>query len=53
MISTLLNFVRMFNKAHNENCKQLEQEMKKMAESEKSKMAPNESERLLQSGNVK
>lgn len=47
----------MFNKAHNENCKQLEQEMKKMAESEKSKMAPNESERLLhtpiQSGNVK
>ncbi|KAH9700923.1 Formin-like protein 13 [Citrus sinensis] len=57
VISTLLNFVRMFNKAHNENCKQLEQEMKKMAESEKSKMAPNESERLLhtpiQSGNVK
>ncbi|KAE8674400.1 hypothetical protein F3Y22_tig00111758pilonHSYRG00343 [Hibiscus syriacus] len=32
--STLLNFVRLFNKAHDENCKQLEQEMKK-AENEK------------------
>ncbi|XVE53664.1 hypothetical protein DITRI_Ditri03aG0021000 [Diplodiscus trichospermus] len=30
--STLLNFVRMFNKAHEENCKQLDQEMKKSAE---------------------
>ncbi|KAK2646750.1 hypothetical protein Ddye_021945 [Dipteronia dyeriana] len=37
VISTLLNFVRMFNKAHEENCKQLEQEMKKSVESEKSK----------------
>ncbi|XVE97476.1 hypothetical protein REPUB_Repub03eG0023100 [Reevesia pubescens] len=57
--STLVNFVRMFNKAHEENCKQLEQEMKKSAESEKLKMNPsqNESENLLQtsiqSSNVK
>ncbi|XP_038993945.1 formin-like protein 13 [Hibiscus syriacus] len=38
--STLLNFVRMFNKAHDENCKQLEQEMKKSAENEKSQANP-------------
>ncbi|KAK6236922.1 hypothetical protein SCA6_012259 [Theobroma cacao] len=59
VISTLLNFVRMFNKAHEENCKQLEQEMKKLAESEKLKMnaSQKESENLLQtsiaSSNVK
>ncbi|KAJ4709605.1 Formin-like protein [Melia azedarach] len=58
VISTLLNFVRMFNKAHNENSKQLELEKKKMAQSEKSMMnaSHKESERLLhtpiQSGNV-
>ena len=48
--STLLNFVRMFNKAHEENCKQLEQEMKKLAENEKLKMnaSQNESKSLLQ-----
>ncbi|KAK8637888.1 hypothetical protein V6N13_136344 [Hibiscus sabdariffa] len=48
--STLLNFVRMFNKAHDENCKQLEQEMKKLAENEKSKASPlqNESKNTLQ-----
>ncbi|OMO90913.1 Actin-binding FH2/DRF autoregulatory [Corchorus olitorius] len=50
VISTLLNFVRMFNKAHEENCKQLEQEAKKAAENEKPKMnvPQKESENLLQ-----
>ncbi|XP_014506693.1 formin-like protein 13 isoform X1 [Vigna radiata var. radiata] len=51
--STLLNFTRMFNKAHEENCKQLELEMKK-TENEKKKC---ESERILPTpiptGNVK
>lgn len=51
--STLLNFTRMFNKAHEENCKQLELEMKK-TENEKKKC---ESERILptaiRTGNVK
>ncbi|XVF48425.1 hypothetical protein PTKIN_Ptkin03bG0189100 [Pterospermum kingtungense] len=57
--STLLNFVRMFNKAHEENCKMLEQEMKKSAENEKSKMnsSQKESENSFQtaihSSNVK
>ncbi|XP_022928310.1 formin-like protein 18 isoform X1 [Cucurbita moschata] len=37
VISTLCNFVRMFNRAHEENCKQIELEMKKATESEKSK----------------
>ncbi|GMJ11095.1 hypothetical protein HRI_004778700 [Hibiscus trionum] len=48
--TTLLNFVRMFIKAHDENCKQLEQEMKKSAENEKSKSSPlqNESKNILQ-----
>lgn len=49
----------MFNKAHEENCKMLEQEMKKSAENEKSKMnaSQKESENPLQttirSSNVK
>ncbi|PON54557.1 Formin, FH2 domain containing protein [Parasponia andersonii] len=38
VVSTLLNFTRMFNQAHRENCKQLELEMKKAAESEKLKI---------------
>ncbi|XP_073219438.1 formin-like protein 18 isoform X2 [Cicer arietinum] len=54
VVTTLLNFTRMFNKAHEENCKQLELEMKKTAESEKKKC---ESERILptaiRTGNVK
>ncbi|KAH1201436.1 Formin-like protein 13 [Glycine max] len=54
VVSTLLNFTRMFNKAHEENRKQLELEMKKTAESEKKKC---ESERILptaiRTGNVK
>ncbi|KAL0875542.1 hypothetical protein Bca101_025247 [Brassica carinata] len=36
-VSTLLNFVRLFNRAHEENVKQLEAEAKKKAEEEKSK----------------
>ncbi|XP_038712401.1 formin-like protein 13 [Tripterygium wilfordii] len=58
-ISTLLNFVRMFVKAHEDNCKQLELEMKKSAESDRMKTGAShkESERLLhtqiQSSNVK
>lgn len=54
VVTTLLNFTRMFNKAHEENCKQLELEMKKTADSEKKKC---ESERILptaiRTGNVK
>lgn len=40
VVSTLLNFVRMFNRAHEENCKQLELDKKKadkVPESEKLK----------------
>ncbi|XP_050937512.1 formin-like protein 13 isoform X3 [Cucumis melo] len=37
VMSTLCNFVRMFNRAHEENCKQIELEMKKATEGEKSK----------------
>ncbi|ESQ42574.1 hypothetical protein EUTSA_v10012463mg [Eutrema salsugineum] len=37
VVSTLLNFVRLFNRAHEENGKQLEAEAKKSAEKEKSK----------------
>ncbi|XWS72626.1 hypothetical protein CRYUN_Cryun02cG0056200 [Craigia yunnanensis] len=55
--STLLNFVRMFNKAHEENCKKLEQEMKKSAENEKMNASQNKSQNSLQtsiqSSNVK
>ncbi|XP_039051238.1 formin-like protein 13 [Hibiscus syriacus] len=50
--STLLDFVRRFNKAHEENSKQLEQEMKKSAESGKLKMNASQkkgSEKLLRS----
>ncbi|CAN1328326.1 Formin-like protein 13 [Linum perenne] len=48
--STLLNFVRLFNKAHVENCKQHEIELKKAAENEKekNKVAGNNSNPLLQ-----
>ncbi|PQM35654.1 hypothetical protein Pyn_21840 [Prunus yedoensis var. nudiflora] len=57
VVSTLLNFVRMFIKAHDENCKQSENEKKKAAESDKPKMgASKESERLsrnpIKSGNT-
>lgn len=38
VVSTILNFVRMFNKSHGENCKQNELEMKKVAETNKSKL---------------
>ncbi|XP_061355054.1 formin-like protein 18 [Gastrolobium bilobum] len=37
VVTTLLNFTGMFNKAHEENCNQLELEMKKTEESEKQK----------------
>ncbi|KAK9274673.1 hypothetical protein L1049_021924 [Liquidambar formosana] len=51
VISTLLNFVRMFGRAHEENCKQLEFEKKKAekeSESEKLKMVSSqESQHLL------
>ncbi|KAL5783014.1 hypothetical protein ACOSP7_008043 [Xanthoceras sorbifolium] len=53
VVSTLLNFVRMFDRAHQENCKQLEFEKKKAqkeAENEKLKMsaAKKRSEQLIQ-----
>ncbi|KAJ4840960.1 hypothetical protein Tsubulata_018154 [Turnera subulata] len=49
VVSTLFNFVRLFNKAHDENCKQLEAEMKKSKESENTKIGAShkESENLL------
>ncbi|XP_054805734.1 formin-like protein 18 [Prosopis cineraria] len=54
VVSTLLNFTRMFNKANEENCKQLEFEMKKSSDNEK-KIC--ESQRILptaiRTGNVK
>ncbi|KDP38669.1 hypothetical protein JCGZ_04022 [Jatropha curcas] len=58
VVSTMLNFVRLFNKAHDENCKQLEIEMRKAAESDKSKIGVSQgSESLLSatigSGDVK
>lgn len=54
VVSTLLNFVRMFIKAHDENCKQLELEKKKAekeAENEKQKLAAakKESDQMLRS----
>ncbi|KAK4481920.1 hypothetical protein RD792_012833 [Penstemon davidsonii] len=51
VISTLLNFVRMFKKAHEENCKQIEFERKKAEKeaSEKLKLNASETEHVLQS----
>ncbi|KAL5558224.1 hypothetical protein UlMin_034435 [Ulmus minor] len=53
VVSTLLNFVRMFVRAHDENCKQIELEKKraqKEAENEKMKLSASkkESQHLLQ-----
>lgn len=63
VVSTLLNFVRMFVRAHDENCKQIEFERKKAqkeaAEQEKMKLStPTKQPRLLvqtpvKSGNIK
>ncbi|MED6170823.1 hypothetical protein PIB30_034817 [Stylosanthes scabra] len=50
VVSTLLNFVRMFVKAHEENCKQMEFDKKKAekeAENEKHKVPPKESENVM------
>ena len=53
VVSTLLNFVRMFVRAHDENCKQIELEKKraqKEAKNEKMKLSASkkESQHLLQ-----
>ncbi|RYR55319.1 hypothetical protein Ahy_A06g030558 [Arachis hypogaea] len=51
VVSTLLNFVRMFVKAHEENCKQMESDKKKAekeAENEKVKITHKESENVMQ-----
>lgn len=61
VVSTLLNFVRMFARAHEENCKQLEFEKKKAqkeAENEKMKAGTVPKKELLirtpiKSGNIK
>ncbi|KAL9339538.1 hypothetical protein Peur_068553 [Populus x canadensis] len=54
VVSTLFDFVRLFHKAHVENCKQIEIEMKKLAESEKSKIgAHKELHARIESGSVK
>lgn len=51
VVSTLLNFVRMFVRAHDENRKQIEYEKKKAekeaAEKEKLKLGSKESEHLI------
>ncbi|MED6216970.1 hypothetical protein PIB30_013185 [Stylosanthes scabra] len=50
VVSTLLNFVRMFVKAHEENCKQMEFDKKKAekeAENEKLKVHPKESKNVM------
>ncbi|KAH6757562.1 hypothetical protein C2S51_038710 [Perilla frutescens var. frutescens] len=54
VVSTLLNFVRMFRRAHEENCKQLELEKKKKAqeEAENQKPKPNASSNELENENV-
>ncbi|URD91711.1 C2 domain of PTEN tumor-suppressor protein [Musa troglodytarum] len=57
VVSTLLDFTRMFERAHEENCKQLEQERKKSqkeAEHEKLRHAMHKKgpEHLMQSPNV-
>ncbi|GFQ05381.1 formin-like protein 6 [Phtheirospermum japonicum] len=51
VISTLLNFVRMFKQAHDENCKQLESDRKKAEKeaSEKLKINASDTGHLLQS----
>ncbi|XP_042004583.1 formin-like protein 18 [Salvia splendens] len=53
VVSTLLNFVRMFRKAHEENCKQLEFEKKKKAqeETENEKLKGNASSKELDNEN--
>ncbi|KAL2249563.1 formin-like protein 13 isoform X2 [Sesamum indicum] len=50
VVSTLLNFVRMFKRAHEENCKQLELEKKKAEKeaSEKMKINATDTGHLLQ-----
>lgn len=51
VVSTLLNFVKMFVRAHEENCRQLEFERKKVekaAENEKLKTQKRQSEHLVQ-----
>ncbi|KAL0451583.1 UNVERIFIED_CONTAM: Formin-like protein 13 [Sesamum latifolium] len=48
VISTLLNFVRMFKKAHEENCKQLELDKKKAEKEASEKMKINDTGHLLQ-----
>ncbi|XP_047972257.1 formin-like protein 18 [Salvia hispanica] len=53
VVSTLLNFVRMFRKAHEENCKQLELENKKKTqeETENQKLKENASSKELDDEN--
>ncbi|XP_065848808.1 formin-like protein 13 [Euphorbia lathyris] len=57
VVSTLVNFVRVFNKSHVENCKQIEIEMKKTAESDKSKISKKDVQSLVptpvKSGSIK
>jgi hypothetical protein len=63
VVTTLLNFVRMFIRAHDENCKQIEYDKKKAekeaaAENEKLKLAAkNDSPRMMRttikSGDIK
>lgn len=54
VVSTLLNFVRMFRRAHEENCKKLEFEKKKAAQeaAENQKAKPNAPSKELENENV-
>ncbi|KAG6389555.1 hypothetical protein SASPL_151026 [Salvia splendens] len=51
VVSTLLNFVRMFQKAHEENCKQLELEKKKKAQEEAENQMPKANASSKELGN--
>ncbi|XP_042031883.1 formin-like protein 18 [Salvia splendens] len=51
VVSTLLNFVRMFQKAHEENCKQLEIEKKQKAQEEAENQMPKANASSKELGN--
>lgn len=56
MVITLQNFVRLFVRSHDENCKQLDLEKKKAlkeAEAEKTKKEPENAQKTKEPGNDK
>ena len=55
VVATLLNFVRMFTRAHEENCKQLEFEKKRAQKEavENDKIKVNHKQDSIKSGDIK